>query len=163
MELLLTGILAAAAITAIVIRRAHRLEALTILIVALPIVLWVPPSAPRWYSQIRRDHNRDADTARAITPLVISPFRSIPLEQQALASVALGETYAVVPRGHWIGPRDRGPLTYLESWLQCWLAPRLQVDPEHADWLILLDNGNDPLPELVSTAFRIGDDVLVRR
>ena len=106
----------------------------------------------------------DNDTSRAVTPIVILPFRNIALEQQALTAVRVGETYAVVPRGRWIRSRDRlGPLRYLESWLQFQLAPRLQVDPAHADWLILLDGASEPLAAGTTASHTVGDDVLMRR
>lgn len=165
MTIALTGILVAVALLAAWAVRARRREALAVLIVALPLVLWVPGNAPRWYAQVRRDRNRDADTARAITPTVLLPYRNLALEQQALAVVGRSQTYAVVPRGRWVGPRSRlfaGPLTYLESWLQFQLAPRLQVEPAAADWLILLDAAGS-VPARAATFFRVGDDILVRR
>lgn len=164
MTIALAGILVAVALGAAWTVRGRTFEALTVLIVALPIVLWIPGNAPRWYAQVRRDHNRDADTSRAITPTVIQPYRNFDLEQAALANVRRRETYAVVPRGRWVGSRERlGPLRYLESWLQYQLAPRLQVDPAGADWLIVLDGASEPLPAGVLASYPAGDDVLLRR
>jgi len=165
MTIALAGILVATACAAAWTARARPREALSVLVVALPIMLWLPGNAPRWYAQVRRDHNRDADTARAVTPIVILPYRNLPLEQRALAVVGRSQTYGVVLRGRWVGPRARtltGPLTYLESWLQFQLAPRLQVDPATADWLIVLDGAAGPLPS-GRAAYPVGDDVLVRR
>jgi hypothetical protein len=165
MTIVLAGILVAAALGAAWLVRARTREALTVLVVALPIVLWIPGNAPRWYAQVRRDHNRDADTARAVTPTVIAPFRNIALEQQALAAMGRRETYAVFPRGRWAAARVHsltGPLTYLESWLQFQLAPRLQVEPARADWLILLDGAAEPPAARTSPAYTVGDDVLAR-
>ena len=163
MALLLTGILALAAITAIVARRAHSLEALTILIVALPIVLFVPPNTSRWIDQLGRDHNRDSDSGRAVTPLVILPIRNPTLEQQVQASVPRRATYAVVPDGRWLARSRHGTLTYLESWFQFQFAPRLQVGLEKADWLIVLDGTSDPLLANAKDVYYLGDDRLVRR
>jgi hypothetical protein len=164
MTIALAGILVAAALAAAWSVRARPREALTVLIVALPLVLWIPGNAPRWYAQIRRDNSRNPDTARAVTPTVLLPYRNYALEQQALVVVGRNETYAVVPRGRWVGPGSRplaGPLTYLESWLQFQLAPRLQVEPVAADWLILLDAAAEQIP--AGVAFHVGDDALVRR
>ena len=166
MTIALAVILVAAALGAVWAVRARPREALTVLIVALPIVLLIPGNAPRWYAQVRRDHNRDADTAHAVTPIVIQPFRNLALEQQALAVIHRQDTYAVVPRGRWVGSGSRAlhsPLTYLESWLQFQLAPRLQVDPAAADWLILLDGAAEQLPAGATVAYRVSDDVLVGR
>jgi hypothetical protein len=159
----LAGLLSAVAIAAIVVRRAHRIEALTILIIALPIVLWVPPNAPRWYDQLRRDHNRDSDSGHAVTPIVIAPIRNPILEQQTLAAVPPDETYAVVAYGHWRAQSQKGTLTYLESWLQFQLAPRIRADPEHANWLIMLGGAGDPLPSGTTEVYYLGDDRLVRQ
>ena len=163
MTIALAGLLAAVAIAAIVVRRAHRVEALAILIVALPIVLWVPPNAQRWYDQARRDHNRDADNTYAVTPLVIEQFRNSTLEQQALAVIKLDDAYAIVADGRWRARSQKGTLTYLASWLQFQLAPRIQADPDHTSWLILLGGANAPLPSGTTEVYYLGDDRLVHK
>jgi hypothetical protein len=164
MTIVLTIILGGAALAVVVSARRRPLEALTTLIVALPIVLFVPQNGTRWLDQLRRDHNRDADTRRAVAPIAILPVRNLPLEQQAIASIPSRGTFAIVPRGHWLANHpEGGVLTYLDSWLQFQLAPRIRVDPARADWLILLDGTSEPLPAGARAVYRFGNDVLERR
>lgn len=164
MTIALTTILVAAALIAAYSRRALRVEVLTILIVSLPIVLWVPQNGSRWYTQVRWYYRLGPADARAVAPPVIVAARNLSLAQHALPLIALDATYAVVPRGRWTEAHaDLGQLRYLESWLQYWLAPRIQVDLGQADWLVILDGAGEPLPRGTLEAHRFGDDLLVRR
>lgn len=149
-------------------RRRHRAEAATILIVALPIVASIPHTAPSWYESLRTNYRLDPAVAVAIAPPVMARERNLALARQALTSIAADETYGVVP--HLRRPRrsasarlERARLTYLESWLQYWLAPRIQVDPSDAAWLILLDAADLPPPAGPTAVYRFGNDFLVRR
>jgi hypothetical protein len=164
MAVALTLVLAAVALGLAYAVRARRVEAATVLIVALPIVLFVPPNTPRWISQLRRDHNRNSHTNRAVIPVAILSAQNQALEDQAKLSIGQRQTYAIIPRGRWARRRaDTSTLRYLESWLQFQLAPRLQVDPDRADWLIVLDGANEPPPEGATTVYTLDPDLLVRR
>jgi hypothetical protein len=149
-------------------RRRNRAEAATLLVVALPVVLSVPPNAPHWYRSLRANYVLDYAAAVAVAPPLIQAERNLPLAQRALASIAPDGTYAVIPyrrypRRSAAALRERAHTTYLVSWLQYWLAPRIQVDPPDAEWLILLDASGIPPPANASEVHRIGDDVLVRK
>jgi len=164
MAIALTFLLAAAALGLAYAARTHRVEAATVLIVALPVVLFVPPNTQRWIDQLRRDHNRNSHTSRAVVPLAILSVQNQALEDQAALSIGRHQTYAIVLRGRWTERRaDTSALTYLESWLQFQLAPRLQVDPDRADWLIVLGGAKGPLPRGATTVYRLDPDLLVRR
>ena len=149
-------------------RRRHRAEAATILIVALPLVVSVPHNTPHWYQSLRAYYRLDASSAVAVAPPVITAERNLSLARRALASIAPDETYAVVlahrrPRRTAAARRERARLTYLDSWFQYWLAPRIRVDPSDAQWLILLDAAERPPPRSALETYRIGKDLLVRR
>ena len=164
MTIVLTLVLAAAALGLAYAARSRRVEVATVLVVALPVVLLVPPNADRWVDQLRRDHNRNSHTSRAVAPVAILSVQNQALEDEARASIGSHETYAVVPRGRWERSRaDTSALTYLESWLQFQLAPRLQVEPDRADWLIVLDGASEPPPKGATTVYTLDPDLLVRR
>ncbi len=164
----LTALMAVIALSLACARRRHWAEAATILIVALPITLCVPQYGRSWYRSLRAHHRLTSSAALALAPHVIPAKQKLPLAQRALSSIAENGTYAVVP--HLKAPprtavaqRERSSLKYLESWLQYWLAPRIQVDPAEAQWLIVLNATGEPLPRGARTVYRIGDDVLVER
>jgi len=160
----LTMVLAAVALGLAYAARARRVEAATVLIVALPVVLFVPPNTQRWIDQLRRDHNRNSHTNRAVIPVAILSVQNQALEDQARLSIGSHQTYAIVPRGSWARRRaNTSELTYLESWLQFQLAPRLQVEPDRADWLIVLDGANEPPPKGAAAVYTLDPDLLVRR
>ena len=164
MAIALTLVLAAAALGLAYAARSRRVEATTVLVVALPVVLFVPPNAHRWVDQLRRDHNRDSHTSRAVAPVAILTVQNEALEDQARASIGAHETYAIVPTGRWSTRRsDTSALTYLESWLQFQLAPRLQVEPDRADWLVVLDGASEPPPAGAAKVSRLAPDLLVRK
>jgi hypothetical protein len=162
------ALLTLAALALAYARRRHRAEAATILIVALPVVLSVSANAPHWYESLRTNYRLSQSTALAIAPPVITTARNLPLAERALSAIAPDETYAVVP--HYQSPprtaaarRERARMTYLASWLQYWLAPRLQVDRTEADWLILLDATGEAPPPGALDVYEVGGDILVRR
>jgi hypothetical protein len=162
------GLLSAGALVLVYARRHNRAEVATLLIVALPVLLSVPPNAPAWYRSLRASYRLDYATAIAVAPPVIRSGRNLALARQPLVSIPTHGTYAVVPvrrhpRRSAASRRDRARTTYLVSWLQYWLAPRIQVDPRDAEWLILLDAAGKPPPAGAREVRRIGDDVLVRR
>jgi hypothetical protein len=164
MAIALTVLLAAVALGLAYAARARRIEAATVLIVALPVVLFVPPNGQRWIDQLRRDHNRNSHTNRAVVPLTILPVLNQALQDQASASIGKHQTYGIVLDGKWARRRaDASALRYLESWLQFQLSPRLQVDPNRADWLIVLDGIDAPAPAGAATIYRLDPDLLVRR
>jgi len=164
MAIALTLVLAAVALGLAYAARGRRVEAATVLIVALPVVLFVPPNTQRWIDQLRRDHNRNSHTNRAVVPVAILPIQNQALEDQARLSIGTRQTYAIVLRGRWARRRaDTSALRYLESWLQFQLAPRLQVDPDRADWLIVLDGANEPPPKGATALYTLDPDLLVRR
>jgi hypothetical protein len=147
-------------------RRRFRAEAATILIVALPLVLSLPYNAPNWYRSLRAHQRLSTSEALAIAPPVIAGNRNLPLAQQALSSIPQNGTYALIAPPHsgrktGAARRERARRTYVASWLQYWLAPRLQVDSAEAEWWILLDAPQPP--EGVRAVFRFGDDLLVQR
>lgn len=161
------GLLSAGALVLVYARRPNHAEVATLLIVALPLVLSVPSNAPAWYRSLRANYRLDYETATAVAPPVVASGRNLELARQALVSIPPHGTYAVVP-GHSprrgaAARRERARTTYLVSWLQYWLAPRIQVDPRDAEWLILLDAAGKPPPAGAREVRRIGDDVLVRR
>jgi hypothetical protein len=99
---------------------------------------------------------------------VIAGNRNLLLAKTALVAIAPDETYALVrrrsaPKGSAAALREAGTTTYVESWLQYWLAPRLRVDPADAQWLIVLHAGPGAAPEGSREVHRIRDDLLVRR
>ena len=148
-------------------RRRHRAEALTILIVAFPIVVSIPHNTPHWYQLLRAYYRLDASTAAEIAPPVIAAERNLPLARQALESIAMDETYAVIlanraPPRTAAARRQRAQLTYLESWLQYWLAPRIRVEAPDAHWQIVLGAEGKPPPGALEV-YRVGDDLLVRK
>jgi hypothetical protein len=160
--------MAVAALALAYARRRRYAEAATILIVALPIVLWVPPNAPHWYRSLRAEYRLGPTGALAVAPPVIPAESNLPLARQALASITPDGTYAVVPhlrraRGSTAALRERARLAYLDSWFQYWLAPRIKVDPADAQWLILLDAAAKPPPAGARKVYRIGNDLLVQR
>lgn len=150
------------------VRRRHRAEAVTILLVALPVVLSVSHNATHAYQSLRSNYQLDSSTALDRAPPVVANHRNLPLARRALASMAPDATYAVVPHvrsaaGTAAARRERARLRYVDSWLQYWLAPRTRVDPLDAQWLILLDSAGEPRTRGAVEVFRFGDDVLVRR
>lgn len=162
------ALLTVAALALAYARRRHRAEAATILVVALPIVLSVSANAPHWYESLRTNYQLSQSTALAIAPPVIATTRNLPLAERALSAISPDETYAVVP--HYQSPprtaaarRERARMTYLASWLQYWLAPRLQVDREEAHWLLLLDAAGGAPPPNALEVYEAGGDLLVRR
>jgi len=163
-----TALMAVVALVLTYVRRRHWAEAATILIVALPITFWVPPHAERWYRSLREDQRLSTSAVLVLAPPVIRAKRNLPLAQRALSAIAADETYAVV--SHLATPKTSGERRralasrkYLESWLQYWLAPRIQTDPAEARWLIVLDGAGRPVPPGARTVYRAGDDLLVRR
>ena len=163
MEIALTALLALAALTAAYAARSRPAEAVAILFVSLPIVLWVPGNAPRWTTGLRWEYGQGPAEARGLAPPIVEHNRNLELADEALARIAPDETFAVVPQGRWKGRHARGRRIYLTSWLQFWLAPRIQVGPGKADWLIVLDGAAEPLPSGVAEVHRFGDDLLVQR
>lgn len=147
-------------------RRRLRAEVGTILIVALPLVLSLPYNAPSWYRALRAHQRLSTSAALVIAPPQIAGNRNLPLARQALTSIPQSGTYALISpaldgRTTGAAPRERARRTYVASWLQYWLAPRLQVAPAEAEWWILLDTAQPP--ENARAVFRIGDDLLVQR
>jgi len=163
------ALMTAAAIALVYARRRRYAEAATILIVALPIVFWVPPNAPRWYRSLRVDYRLGPSRALALAPPVVTAERNLPLARQALSSIPVDGTYAVVPHLHSARGSaahrhtERARLMYLDSWLQYWLAPRIKVNPADAQWLILLDAAAKPPPAGARKVYTIGNDLLVQR
>ena len=158
-------LLAGATIGLVYVRRAQRAEAVTILIVALPVVLAVSRNAQPWLDSLRASYALDEPSALQVAPPVIAEHRNLPLARHALLSIPSDATYAVVPnfrfrQGTSAGQRERARLKFLNSWLQYWLAPRLRVDPVDAQWLILLNSADRPRREEV---YRFGTDLLVRK
>jgi hypothetical protein len=148
-------------------RRRHRAEAATILVVAFPVALSVAHNATHAYQSIRANYRLEPSTALVLAPPVVATHRNLPLAQHALASITPDGTYAVVP--HFRAPgrtaaarRERAQFRYVDSWLQYWLAPRIRTNSRNAQWLILLDAAEKPLPPGAAAAFVFGDDVLVR-
>ena len=166
MTYLAAFVLTVGAIALAYARRRHRAEAVTILIVALPILVSIPHNTPHWYQSLRAYYRLDDSAAEALAPPVITAERNLPLARQALESIARDETYVVVlanraPSRTAAARRQRARLTYLESWLQYWLAPRIRVDLQEAHWQIVLDAEEPPAAAL--EVYRIGGDLLVRR
>ena len=164
----ITGLVSAGTLVLVYARRRNHAEVAALLVVALPIVLSIPPNTPSWYRSLRANYRLDHAAAIEVAPPLIRSTRNLALARQALASIPQNGTYAVVPgrlhpRRSAAARRERARTTYLVSWLQYWLAPRIQVDPEDAGWLILLDGAGKPPPAGAREVRRIGDDVLVRR
>ena len=148
-------------------RRRHWAETATILIVALPVVLWVPRNAPHWARSLRHDYRLGPSAALELVPRAVPAKPHRPLARLALSAIPMGETYAVVahpkaPPRSAAARRERARLKYFESWLQYWLAPRIQVNPADARWLIVLDASGRP-PPTAGKVHRIGTDLLVQR
>ena len=138
-------------------------EAATILIVAIPVVLLVPQYTPRWLSSLRAHYRMDAAGALAVAPPLITRERNLRLARHALSAIPPDGTYAVVSYRRYETRRAAARRTYYTSWLQYWLAPRVQVDPADAQWLILLHADGTPVPAGARAVYRFGDDLLVQR
>jgi hypothetical protein len=148
-------------------RRRNRPEAVTILVVAIPLASALAVNATSWYDTFRKNRLLDEHAALVQAPPVVENVRNLPLAEGALASITPHETFAIVYPGRELtghtaaGRKERARRTYESSWLQYWLAPRVRVYGDDADWLVLID-ANSPPPGAIQT-FRFGDDLMVRR
>jgi hypothetical protein len=136
-----------------------------VLVVVLLTAIWLPGAIA---SDIRglRDDERLRHPADARGPAAAAGT-NLALIHAAAARIPRSQDFAIVAGGRWRGRRLAGG-RQLEreagaSWTQYALAPRFQVAPGRARWLLVLDSTPAAAGLRPSQAWRFGSDWLVRR
>jgi hypothetical protein len=136
-----------------------------VLVVAVLTAIWLPGTIA---SDLRglRDDRRLQHPADARGPAAAAGT-DLALIHAARARIPKADDFAIVAGGRWHGRRLAGGLQLAReagaSWTQYALAPRFQVAPGRARWLLVLDTTPAAAGLQPRKVWRFGSDWLVQR
>ncbi len=135
------------------------------LVVLALVVAWLPQSVASDLRGLRRDLALP-NPADARGPAAAAGT-DLDLIHAAQARIPRDADFAIALGGRWAGRRLPGGLQLARqagaSWTQYSLAPRFQVEPEDARWLLVLDATPASLGLEPAWALRSGRNWLVRQ
>jgi hypothetical protein len=108
--------------------------------VSLLVVIWLPGVLARDIHGIRANLRLSAAERAEVRGPSARAGSNLALVHIAQANIPAGEPYAVVLGGRWRGRHLAAAREAGRSWTQFALAPRFEVGPGAAAWLLILDS-----------------------
>jgi hypothetical protein len=137
-------------------------------VVALLAVVWLPIALESDLDGITSNRHLSTDQAAYARGPSAQAGTNLALVHAALTRIPAGASFSIVRGGRWgtashPNPKNRFVWEAGESWTQYVLAPRLEVAPQQASWLLV--RGGSPTTLGIANArqsWRFGEDWLVR-